>query len=99
MHTKDCPACTLLQALIYLDMGDLSKALAQGQAALAIRQKVLSGEHPDLAHSLTGKDVCCVNVSRRVAVRSSPCAHVPVSLVALCLRTPACKTASLCHTV
>jgi hypothetical protein len=44
----------LLQALIYLDMGKVDEALAAGQSALAIRQKVLHNEHPDLAHSLTG---------------------------------------------
>lgn len=44
-----------VQAMIYLDMGELSNALAQGQTALSIRQKVLSSEHPDLAHSLTGE--------------------------------------------
>lgn len=49
------------QALIYVDMGDLSNALAQGQAALAIRQKVLSSEHPDLAHSLTGNSSDAAN--------------------------------------
>lgn len=48
-----------LQALIHLDMGRLSDALAAGQASLAIRQKVLSNEHPDLAHSLTGKYGLC----------------------------------------
>ncbi|WIA36602.1 hypothetical protein OEZ86_007890 [Tetradesmus obliquus] len=42
-----------LQALIYLDMGKVEEALAAGQAALSIRQKVLHNEHPDLAHSLT----------------------------------------------
>jgi hypothetical protein len=43
-----------MQALIYLDMGKLGEALEKGQAALAIRQKVLTNEHPDLAHSLAG---------------------------------------------
>eukprot|EP00775_Hariotina_reticulata_P003910 gene3910-4164_t len=45
-------AVLYLQALIYLDMGKLSEALEKGQAALTIRQKVLTNEHPDLAHSL-----------------------------------------------
>jgi hypothetical protein len=44
----------LLQALIYLDTGKVDEALAAGQSALSIRQKVLHNEHPDLAHSLTG---------------------------------------------
>jgi hypothetical protein len=48
-------AVVLLQALIYLDMGKVDEALAAGQAALSIRQKVLHNEHPDLAHSLTGE--------------------------------------------
>lgn len=45
----------LLQALIYTDMGDLALAYEKAQAALSMRQKVLAGDHPDLAHSLTGE--------------------------------------------
>lgn len=45
-----------LQALIYSDMGSLGEAYEKAQAALSMRQKVLSSDHPDLAHSLTGAD-------------------------------------------
>lgn len=44
----------VLQALIYSDMGSLTEAYEKAQAALTMRQKVLSSDHPDLAHSLTG---------------------------------------------
>jgi hypothetical protein len=36
-------------------MGRLDEAYEKAQASLAMRQKVLSSEHPDLAHSLAGK--------------------------------------------
>lgn len=44
-----------VQALVYSDMGRLDEAYEKAQASLAMRQKVLSSEHPDLAHSLAGK--------------------------------------------
>lgn len=47
-----------LQALIYSDMGSLGEAYEKAQAALSMRQKVLSSDHPDLAHSLTGEEQC-----------------------------------------
>jgi hypothetical protein len=50
-----CVLQLLLQALIYTDMGDLALAYEKAQAALSMRQKVLAGDHPDLAHSLTGE--------------------------------------------
>lgn len=49
-----------LQALIYIDMGLLDEAYEKAQASLAMRQKVLSSEHPDLSHSLAGKLACCM---------------------------------------
>jgi hypothetical protein len=36
-------------------MGSLPEAYEKAQAALSMRQKVLSSDHPDLAHSLTGE--------------------------------------------
>lgn len=43
------------QALIYIDMGLLDEAYEKAQTSLAMRQKVLSSEHPDLSHSLAGE--------------------------------------------
>jgi hypothetical protein len=36
-------------------MAEYGEALSKAQAALALRQKVLSSDHPDLAHSLAGE--------------------------------------------
>lgn len=54
LHTF-VPGCDFVQALIYSDMGSLPEAYEKAQAALSMRQKVLSSDHPDLAHSLTGE--------------------------------------------
>jgi len=40
-----------------MDMGNLTEAYEKAQAALSMRQKVLSSDHPDLAHSLAGEAV------------------------------------------
>lgn len=43
------------QALLSIDSGDLTEALALAQKGLEIRQKTLASDHPDLAQSLASE--------------------------------------------
>lgn len=68
-----CGTCADMQALIYMDMGNLTEAYEKAQAALTMRQKVLSSDHPDLAHSLAGKQWLHVLMLLPQPLQRAPC--------------------------